>query len=130
MGAERFVGGILWPPWMGGCGKCYGGALSPRGRSVRVWGEGHLILGPTTHFEGQRVFELPVAGFERTLCPESVFRGFLLLGDAAKQSGDAEGLQSAGDGGLITVLTAHCILLLPKDLQLARHLQEPLRGSV
>lgn len=37
---------------------------------------------------------------------------------------------SAGDGGFITVLTAHCILLLPKDLQLAQHLQGPQRGSV
>lgn len=78
-------------------------------------GEGHL--------KGPRVFELPVAGFERILCPQSVSRGSLPLGDAVEESGCAEGPQGAGDGGHIPVLTACLVLLFPKDPQLPGHLQ-------
>lgn len=60
-----------------------------------------------------------MVGFKRILCPESVFRGLLLLGNAMKGSGRAEGLQSAGNGEHIPVFTACCIILFPKDLQLA-----------
>lgn len=73
---------------------------------------------------------MPVVGFERTLCLESVFWGLLPLGDAVKGSRGAEGLQSAGDGGHIPALTAHCVILFLKDLQLARRLQGLRRGSI
>lgn len=50
--------GVLWDlrgavyglcRW-GASRKYYGGGPFSRGRSVRVLGEGHLILGPTPHF--------------------------------------------------------------------------------